>query len=619
MIKKIVFLSLFLFGLKSTLLAQVNVNPQLQITWQSCFGTPYDDGATLCPAYGGGYMMLSSTMDYFIDTLPGGFGRDDLILRRIDASGQIIWQKYIGGSDQDWAGFIMPDGLGNYYMSATTYSNDHDIQSANHGDADAWIVKIDSSGNIIWERCFGGSRYEDWCVMQMMSNGNILAWTMSFSSDGDLPAHYGCSDAWIFILTPSGEIVESKVFGNAHNNGIGKVIETKDGGFFTVSTGVEGGMVSAPGHHGDFDAWALKLDKHLNIEWQKVYGGSCEDKGYTCILETHSGYLFFAYTTSNDGDVTGYNGTPCEVVDANTWMVRIDTLGNLIWQKSLGIGVASVVFPTISGGFVLFGDKTALGCSNYLNQEIFIKEIDSLGSTLWENSYGSYANDGFGKVIERGPYDWLVPAVGEPSCDMQCEGFGWQDIWLFNLKDCNLYKPHPTDMPLGPHVVCTSLTPQSNYYVHAAALAQAYEWSIFPNEAGTIVYQDTSLIITWAAGFEGTVSVLARSINDCGMSDWSKAFYADVHTCTGIADENGLGIAVWPNPANNILNFKFNGNLPSTPTSIEVYDLFGRKIAVLPVASNQARWDCSAVSVGMYIYKLNSNNQVFKGRLTINR
>jgi hypothetical protein len=170
--------------------------------------------------------MLSCTQDNTSDTLPGGFGKDDIILTRFNSNFEIVWRKIMGGSESDWGGFIMPDGLGNYYLSATTFSNDHDIQSTNHGTGDAWIVKIDSLGNIIWERCFGGSKYEDWCRMEMMANGNILAWTNSGSSDGDLTINYGYSDAWILIMTPSGEIVESKVFGNAHHNAIGKVIET---------------------------------------------------------------------------------------------------------------------------------------------------------------------------------------------------------------------------------------------------------------------------------------------------------------------------------------------------------------------------------------------------------
>jgi hypothetical protein len=142
---------------------------------------------------------------------------------------------------------------------------------------------------------------------------------------------------------------------------------------------------------------------------------------------------------------------------------------------------------------------------------------------------------------------------------------------------------------------------------------------MYPSEAGTLTWQDTTLSITWAAGFEGTASVLSRSVNDCGRSDWSEPFYSDVHTCTGLTEPNGWGIAVWPNPADKLINFKFNRPMPPTAASIEIYDLYGRKMAKLPITSNQAQWDCSAVSAGLYIYKANINNQLITGRFAINR
>ena len=237
MIKKIVFLTLILIGLIAVSLAQVNPNPQLQITWQTCFGTPYYDGGIMCPAYGGGFIMLSSTQNNITDTLLGGFGKDDIILRRFDSNFQMIWQKIIGGSENDWNGNIVPDGLGQYYCSATTYSNDGDIQSFNHGGYDLWIFKIDSIGNIIWEKCFGGSRYDGPSMISMLSDSNVIVTALTYSWDGDPPIHYGYSDTWIFKLSPNGEILESKVFGNSQDhNQTFNLIETSDGGFFTVST-----------------------------------------------------------------------------------------------------------------------------------------------------------------------------------------------------------------------------------------------------------------------------------------------------------------------------------------------------------------------------------------------
>jgi hypothetical protein len=612
MIKKIVFFSLILFGIKAALLGQANPNTQLQITWQACYGTPYNDGGIICPAYGGGYIMLSSTQNNDSDTLPGGFGKDDIILRRFNSNFQMIWQKNIGGSEDDWNGSIVADGLGYYYCSATTYSNDGDVQSFNHGGGDIWIFKIDSIGNIVWERCFGGSRYDGSTMISMLSDSNIIVTSLTYSWDGDLPIHYGYSDTWIFKLSTNGEILESKVFGNSQDhNQTFNLIETRDGGFFTVSTGVEGEMVSAPGHHGGFDVWALKLDKHLNIEWQKVYGGSCDDRGFIPIYETNEGYLFFAFTTSNDGDVTGYMGTPCEDAEANAWIVRIDTIGSIIWQKSLGIGLVREVFPTKTGGYVLFGIKRMTGCSMYVNEDIFVKEIDSLGNILWENTYGSFANDGLGKVFERGPYNWLISGAGQfypdmPSCDMQCGSIGSQDIWLFELKDCSLlYQPATPARPVGPPSVCTSLSPQSTYYVHPAALAQTYEWHIHPSEAGTAEQQDTTMTLSWAPGFEGVVALRARAVNECGPSEWSVFHWADVHTCIGMTELAQGSIRLWPNPADDMLNIAFPA-ATHLPVHLTLSDLTGRVLLSQEISQPHSVISLSSLPRGAYFCRLAS-------------
>jgi hypothetical protein len=195
----------------------------------------------------------------------------DIWIINIDSTGNLIWERAYGGSNPDYEGRIMADMEGNYYFCGTVSSNDGDVQSGNHGVYDAWIVKIDGSGEILWEKCYGGSGHEEPTNIKLLNNGNIMITSNTTSDDGDLPAHYGAYDAWLFVISPEGEILKNAVFGNDLHNNIFDAIETQDEGyFFTCQASSTNGMVEGVYHGGMLDVWVVKLDNNMDIEWQNA-------------------------------------------------------------------------------------------------------------------------------------------------------------------------------------------------------------------------------------------------------------------------------------------------------------------------------------------------------------
>ncbi|PKP15828.1 MAG: hypothetical protein CVU06_15830, partial [Bacteroidetes bacterium HGW-Bacteroidetes-22] len=328
------------------------------MTWQKCLGTVNTDlDPSFCKASDGGYMVIATVNTEGL-TLPGIKGGKDIILIKTDAKGNEEWSKFLGGSENELAVHIIHDGLDNYYITGWVTSTDGDISSYNHGGTDYWLVKIDGSGNILWEKCMGGSEEDYSGRLTLLSDGNIISYSATFSSDGDVGINYGYLDVWVFIFSPEGEVLNSRVFGNWGHNNVFDLVETRDGGFFMASKAYAGGMVSAQNHHGGMDVWALKLDRELNIVWQKVYGGSYYDYGLYGLKEMDNGYVFLAGTNSNDGDVSGLIGNPGSNDVQNIWMVRIDSVGELLWQKCFGnwfYSSANNVFPTKDGGYMVFG------------------------------------------------------------------------------------------------------------------------------------------------------------------------------------------------------------------------------------------------------------------------
>jgi len=324
-------------------------------------------------------------------------------------------------------GNIISDNKGYYYLSGVTWSDDHCIQSINHGLGDRWILKIDTSGNFIWGYCYGGNDNDYPSHLTLLSDGNIVSVGASSSDDGDVGINYGYLDDWLLIISPDGEILENKVLGNMGHNNVFDIVETRDGGFFMASKGYAGGMISAPGHHGDRDVWAVKMNRHFNIEWQKVYGGSYEDSGAQGLLELDNGYAFLASTNSNDGDVTGLTGTPGSDQTYNIWFVRIDSIGNLLWQKCFGYGrfdYSNDLFKTEDGGFMIFGDKYFPACGSiYADLDIWIIKTDSLGNKLWEKSIGAWGTERCKGVVKKGLDNWVIGGsydTGVNDCDLNC-------------------------------------------------------------------------------------------------------------------------------------------------------------------------------------------------------
>jgi len=229
---------------------------------------------------------------------------------------------------------------------------------------------------------------------------NILTYGATFSGDGDVPINYGFHDSWLMIINTDGDIIESRVYGNMDHNNIFDIIETSDGGFFFASeTNVAQGMVQGE-PHGMTDVWVVKLDNEMNIEWQKLFGGSKDDYGYRGVLELDDGYIFLAYTNSNDYDVSGYNGIPGESRDI--WVVRIDTIGNILWQRCLGGSdwdASATVYQSIDSDFVIFAETSSnngdvSGNNSWPGKyDIWMVKLSADGELEWQECYGGNGNE----------------------------------------------------------------------------------------------------------------------------------------------------------------------------------------------------------------------------------
>ena len=176
--------------------------------------------------------------------------------------------------------------------------------------------------NIQWAKCYGGTKQEQGEHIIQTKDGGYIFCGWSNSNDGDVSGNHG-SDAWIVKTTATGNIQWQKPYGGSEIDLAVTIIQTIDNGYiFTGYTRSNNGDVS--GLHGSapyIDAWVVKIDSLGNIQWQKPLGGTKDDYLYSILQTSDSGYILLGGTNSNDGDVTGLHGN---FPRHDEWVVKIN-------------------------------------------------------------------------------------------------------------------------------------------------------------------------------------------------------------------------------------------------------------------------------------------------------
>jgi len=260
----------------------------------------------------------------------------------------IAFNQCYGGSGVDRGSSIIETHDRYLAIAGYTDSNNNGDVQGNHGQNDAWILKINPDktipriDTIEFKNCYGGNR-GDWAYDIIETNDRYLAITgETFSNNGNLQSNNGECDLWVFKINPDKTIPNrdaTVIF--SHNYGSSaidfgyRIIETKDGCLAIAgrADSNNGDLVNAE-HHGGPDLWVLKIDPAVaadpaatdrGIVFNYCYGGADDDNSRD-IIETEDGCLALTgYTFSTDGDLTGKGNHG----DADLWILKIDpTIAN---------------------------------------------------------------------------------------------------------------------------------------------------------------------------------------------------------------------------------------------------------------------------------------------------
>ena len=301
------------FGAGNVDLWVVKINSNGSIAWEKTYGdSNLNFASTMTTTADGGFMVAGSTGNYH----PQWFGYWVL---RLDSNGEVLWQKKFGSGGTNFVSQVIETSNGDFLMvgETGTFST----------PARGWILKLDANGNSLWQKIYGGSETAKFYSVQETSEGYMVAgylrpvatgktdaWVVNLDTEGNitwqksyqapsavmatsikrsLSGNYivagqynsssGYSDFWVIMLEPDGDILWQKsLLRIATYDTAWAVEETSDGNIILV------GEIDKYTASSAF--WVVKWDANGNLLWQKTYGGIGVETAY-------------AVTLSEDGDL----------------------------------------------------------------------------------------------------------------------------------------------------------------------------------------------------------------------------------------------------------------------------------------------------------------------------
>lgn len=348
-----------------------------------------------------------------------------------------------GGSYDGNAELTSPTPDGGFFFAGAASSSDGDIP-ATKGELDIFLARFDAGGNILWKRTYGGPLTEYVSDLEVTADGGCIIMATSVSNNsGDVPANHGnnSGDAWVIKLDASGNIQWSKMLGGSGGE-TGQSIElTPDGAYLLgIDVSSEDGDLTgtiAPGSFVRSDVWIVKMDTTGGIIWQKRFTGTDEDNGVRIAVSANNVYYVACGSRSNNGDFLANKGL------YDVYVLKLSAAGDLLWNVNAMNGLA---WDSPSGIIVAPDGRIVVSATTYSSSfngvgfpsrggsDIGICKLDSVtGSMTLAFSMGGNGGDFVRDIISTENNELLL--VGQTaSVDQDFAGYTASGNNAFAIK-----------------------------------------------------------------------------------------------------------------------------------------------------------------------------------------
>lgn len=319
---------------------------------------------------------------------------DDVYVVKLNQTGGVEWENNYGDIKEDYAKSIRQTSDGGYIIGGGT-------RSFNVGLIDYYIIKLDSSGEVQWEKKYGGSQTDICETIIQTRDGGYMAAGQSWQNilEGNM---------YLIKLDPNGNKEWDKTIGGGLEDGAYDVMQTSERGY--IVAGYTRSVTD-----GSYKVYIVKTDPDGNVEWSRDLGGGSDDQAFS--LEQHrDGYVAAGYTKS-------YGES------SDVYVVRVDLDGNPVWEKTFGgrdtEEVAQSIRKTSDGGYILAGKTNQYTYGAY---DMYLLKLDSNGNEQWSQVFGG-ENDDYGYCAIQNSKGGFTVAGQTKST-----GFGG-DVYIIKTKD----------------------------------------------------------------------------------------------------------------------------------------------------------------------------------------
>jgi len=321
-----------------------------------------------CTAYTSGFETTYGGANHdvarsLIQTADGGFAvagssGGDAFLVKTDAVGTVLWNMTYGGIDSEEGRSLVQTSDGGYAIAG--------IARPLGLDYDVFLVKTDWAGNMQWSEIYGGTDHDyGYSVVQTSDGGYAIAGlTISFGA--------GLGDVYLVKTDAAGTMQWNKTYGGTDGEAGNALVQTPDGGYAIA------GQTGSSGISLDF--YLVKTDAAGNEQWSETYGGTGGEFGYSMVQTTDGGYAITGETSSFGSSYDVY-------------LVKTDAAGTMQWDKTYGgtwdeAGYSLV--QTAFGGFAIAGSTRSFGAGNY---DVYLVRTDAAGTMQRNETYGGTSDE----------------------------------------------------------------------------------------------------------------------------------------------------------------------------------------------------------------------------------
>uniref|UniRef100_UPI003F6F50B6 HYR domain-containing protein n=1 Tax=Cyclobacterium plantarum TaxID=2716263 RepID=UPI003F6F50B6 len=356
-----------------------------------------------------------------------------------------VWDKTIGGTNNDYLQSTIPTSDGGYLLGGYSFSSASGDKSENSkGGLDYWVVKIDGSGNKVWDKTIGGNNNDLLFSTTSSPDGGYLLAGYSYSpASGDKSENSkGGPDYWAVKIDGAGNKVWDKTIGGTNNDYLQSTIPTSDGGYLLAGYSYSSASGDkSENKKGGPDYWVVKIDGSGNKVWDKTIGGNGTDLLFSTTPSPDGGYLLAGYSYSSASGDKSENSKG----GYDYWAVKIDGAGNKVWDKTIGGNSHDYLqstTPSPDGGYLLAGYSASSASGDKSENskggpDYWAVKIDGAGNKVWDKTIGGNNPDYLRSTTPTSDGGYFLGGYSTSSAsgDKSENSKGGYDYWVVKLQE----------------------------------------------------------------------------------------------------------------------------------------------------------------------------------------